>query len=70
MPSKHPIALSKSVQGKNSSKGLVSILIRHSRFVVQRSSVCSPRCSCEGLVQALRGGHGGELSDATPVAES
>ena len=51
MPSKQPIALGKSVQGKNSSTDLVSILIRHSCFVVQRSSACSPRCSCEGLVE-------------------
>ena len=51
MPSKGPIALGKSVHGKNSSEDLVSILIRHSCFVVQRFSACSPRCSCGGLVE-------------------
>lgn len=69
MPSKHPIALSKSVQGKILQKALSP-----SSFDIAVSSCNAPVCallgSCEGLVQALRGGHGGELSDATPVAES
>ena len=51
MPPKRPIALDKSVHGKNSSEVLVSILIRHSCFVVQRFSACSPSCSCGGLLE-------------------